>query len=83
MTLTTMPEIAVVGFVKVLHVGEGMAAVTEDMRREEKGSEDKICMLSTLAKGYVKASWKLIKSMNSHIEQVWDAQSIQDCFLCL
>lgn len=52
-----MPETAVVGHVKVLHVGEGIAGMTEkDMKKEEDGSEDKFSKASTLAKGYSKVS---------------------------
>lgn len=72
-----------VGHVKVLHIEEEIAEVTKNDMRREEGSEDKFCMVYTLAKGYVRASSKLIKSMSSYIEQVWDAQSIQECFLCL
>lgn len=52
-----MPEITRVGYMKALNVRARMADGTEkDMRREEKGSEDKFFMLPNLAKRYVKAS---------------------------
>lgn len=37
-------------------------------------------MVSTLAKGYVKAPLKLMRSMNLHVEQVCGAHSAQECF---
>lgn len=37
-------------------------------------------MVSTSAKGYVKAFLKLIRNMSLHVEQVWGAQSTQECF---
>lgn len=43
-----------VGHVKVLHVEERIAEVTEKDMKGEEGSEDKFCMVSTLAREYVK-----------------------------